>query len=142
MRSPRGDVSITQLQTSMDRSRAVLRLLRQCHAIESPTLTRTARLSIRPHCQRRHFQWTSSKLEEPKIPGQDKTEIKDEPEFGKEKLSFRGQLYKRTTERLEREREGEDRFRRMRDHKGIGAPLRVVSVTISMLTRILIECAC
>ena len=114
----------------MERARAMTRALKQCHGIKPPTLAQSAQRSIQPRCQQRDFRWSPSQLEKGKVPGAGKTEIKDEP-FGKEKLSFRGQLYRSTTERLEREQALEDRFRRMRDEKGEGTPFRAVSITFS-----------
>jgi hypothetical protein len=115
----------------MDRSRAMLRLLRQCQAIHSPTPTRAARLKAPSQLQLRHFRWTPAQLEEPKTPGTAKTEVKDDTGFGKEKLSFRGQLYKSTSERLARERADEDRFIKSRDWQGAGTPFRAVAMSFS-----------
>jgi hypothetical protein len=115
----------------MDRSRGALRLLRQCQAIHSPTPKRAARLSAPSQLQRRYFRWTPAQLEEPKTPRTAKTEIKDDTGFGKEKLSFRGQLYRSTSERLARERADEDRFIKSRDWQGAGTPFRAVAMSFS-----------
>jgi hypothetical protein len=125
----------------MELARGITRTLKQCHGIKPPILAQSAQRSIQRRCQQRHFRWSSSQLGKGEVPGEGKTEIKDEP-FGKEKLSFRGQLYRSTTERLEREQALEDRFRRMRDEKGEGTPFRAVSITFSTQARNMVACLC
>lgn len=126
---------------NMDRSRAVSRLLKQCSGIESPTFTRTTQLNIRPQCQRRHFRWSASQLKDGKLPEAGKESVKEKP-FGKEKLSFRGQLYRSTAERLERESAQNERFRTLRDDDKVTGTERTITLSFSMTAGFLVACTC